>query len=736
MSGSMLFEYLNQTPTTSTADNVLFVANADNTTQMLVTGSDNSITSLYSNTPSPTVSVYMTTDTSTTIYFSDVGVDSNFQDATLNISIYHKLSTDTVWTLDNTYTYSPISIYVLNNLVANTSYDIKAIVTSNLDSAYSATSPVTTFVTLMTIAPANYTFDFVGSTINNSDIVINSSATLTNASVNATADGAVAETVEMASQVTPGAFASADACATIKPKPYSVFNTSSGLNLTLGLENGLLAVNDTVHTFENGSTYTYTVQSLTSTATSMTLVLDKPLTALPTYSVRGGQKIKMYISPTPLQPVTVTVGNDATYGNSYSNPNFITTDTPTTIPQPTIVTYDCSKFAGTTNQGYWSSVVQVKDKIYIFNFNVNTATNLTTYLETQINPDGTLAPLTDSTLTLPSTSSGSMPIVTNTRVYLIGGYDSSSSTTVSSNNVYYSVYDSNGVLGAWVPDTSLPLGVQATAMVSTKSYVYILGGYDASLNQISATNTPQNYFYKAPINPDGSLGVWTQYTDPLLLSYYNELTSLYPNNQVIVTDTMVYIPYQNVVNSGGTVNTWHDLYAPINPDGTLGAWVDKTITVNATTPNTSTVALFVYTKNLVLMFGDGTTDVYVLTTNSDGTINYTGVDLTAASTLVSLGVGYPIMPIVTPYYIYNLYGTTATNSAETFAFNGWPLSSTKPAFTVETDYTDTGIQNADLLDGNLYLCSNVLTAAGNYTSTLVDLNNGDQLVELSGKLYI
>lgn len=162
-----------------------------------------------------------------------------------------------------------------------------------------------------------------------------------------------------------------------------------------------------------------------------------------------------------------------------------------------------------------------------------------------INADGTLGAWTTEA-SLPNGLSPAQAIVTKDRIYLLGG----DSGLISVGTVYTTVINTDGTLGAWVTDTSLPSGIQGFQAIVTKNRVYLLGGYSAG----SVATV-----YTAPINTDGTLGVWTTGTSlPIALS----------SSQALVTNSRVYL-FGGLSSSGSIA----DIYsAPINLDGTLGTW--------------------------------------------------------------------------------------------------------------------------------------------------------------------
>jgi len=197
---------------------------------------------------------------------------------------------------------------------------------------------------------------------------------------------------------------------------------------------------------------------------------------------------------------------------------------------------------------------------------------------------------------LPSTRIYSQAVVTKNRVYLLGGYVGGSSTSTT---VHTAPINADGTLGAWTTTTSLLAPINQHQAIVTKNRVYLIGG---SINGTYNTNV-----YTAPINTDGTLGSWTTGTSlPASVLY----------SQAIVTYNRVYLLGGNVngVNSS-TVYT-----APINTDGTLGAW-----SVGTSLPGVLVSSTAVVTKSRVYLLGGRTSSgvvstVYTAIINDDGTL--------------------------------------------------------------------------------------------------------------------
>jgi len=67
---------------------------------------------------------------------------------------------------------------------------------------------------------------------------------------------------------------------------------------------------------------------------------------------------------------------------------------------------------------------------------------------------------------------GSQVIVTNNRVYLLGGY-----SDVAVSTVYTAPINGDGTLGTWTTGTSLPGVLYGSQVIVTNNRVYLLGGY-------------------------------------------------------------------------------------------------------------------------------------------------------------------------------------------------------------------------------------------------------------------
>ena len=151
------------------------------------------------------------------------------------------------------------------------------------------------------------------------------------------------------------------------------------------------------------------------------------------------------------------------------------------------------------------------------------------------------------------TRSGHSSVVYNGYIYLIGG----SNTVSPFANVDYAPLNADGTVGAWVATTALPSGRAGHASVAYNGYVYAFGGQD-NPGAITATS------YYAPLNADGTVGAWA-ITTALPVASSEVGVSTYNGYVYITGGTTATGVFTNQVR-----------YAPINANGTLGAWTSTT----------------------------------------------------------------------------------------------------------------------------------------------------------------
>ena len=310
------------------------------------------------------------------------------------------------------------------------------------------------------------------------------------------------------------------------------------------------------------------------------------------------------------------------------------------------------------NAIYYSTAIVTKNRVYLCGGWNGTYTN--GVFTAPINSDGTLGTWAVGTA-LPGTLAASQAIVTKNRVYLIGGtIGNAASNQVGT--IYTAAINSDGTLGSWVTDTSLPGALSFSQAIVTKNRVYMLGGRD----QISWVST----VYTAPINSDGTLGAWTTGTSlPSVVSY----------TQAAVIKNRVYLfGGWDGTTSYATVYT-----ASINSDGTLGVW-----TISTSLPKPVSEAQVIVMKNRVYLLGGWSvttgysSEIYSSAINADGTLGTWTMDANLPVALSESQV------IATKNHVY-LLGGRISNGSRTDIVYSVPISGSENDYSVYYSYDNT-----------------------------------------------
>jgi hypothetical protein len=157
--------------------------------------------------------------------------------------------------------------------------------------------------------------------------------------------------------------------------------------------------------------------------------------------------------------------------------------------------------------------------------------------------------------------------------------------TTSTPNVYVAGWSPNtGQLSAWSAQAALPQAVDGSAAASWNNTVYVIGG------EVIGSGSFLNTVYFAAIN-NGQIGSW-QTGPPLPINLFLARAAVVGNFLLVFGG----------IGPGGSTYNSEFLYAPINPDGSLGNWLTGP---QIPTPIESTN--IVVTPNGVVCFGGFTT---------------------------------------------------------------------------------------------------------------------------------
>lgn len=196
-----------------------------------------------------------------------------------------------------------------------------------------------------------------------------------------------------------------------------------------------------------------------------------------------------------------------------------------------------------------------------------------------------------NTTALPDARNIPNSVVYNGYVYVIGGgYNGS-----AQNTVYYAPLNANGTVGVWDTTTSLPDARWCSASVVYNGYVYVICGRS------------ENTVYYAPLNADGTVGVWNTTTS---------LPDVRGYSAAVVYNSYVYVigGWDSGYNIQNTV-----YYASLNANGTVGVWNTTTSLPDARSDHTSAVYNgYVYT--IGGWNGSAQSTVYYAPLNANGTV--------------------------------------------------------------------------------------------------------------------
>ena len=317
----------------------------------------------------------------------------------------------------------------------------------------------------------------------------------------------------------------------------------------------------------------------------------------------------------------------------------------------------------------YPQIAVTKNRVYIFG--IFTSAALATVYTASINNDGYIGPWTTAASMNGAVGYG-QSITTKNRVYMLGGNFGSTGTSVSP-YIYSAPINADGTLGTWVSRNTIYTAMYASCGACiVKNKVYIFGGYNSGGNPVATvqvgtiTSDIQDYspYYDGTISTvdtsinylmPGSGKPWqqqyqinmTQNGDITSWSTDTSLPGALSASQAIVTKNRVYM--LGGATGGGYTSTVYT--APINTDGTLGAW-----TTGTALPIPIDYSHAVVTKNRVYMFGGLTTGgtpistVYTAPINSDGTLG-----TWATGTALPITLAYSSV-VVTKSRVYLLSG--------------------------------------------------------------------------------
>ena len=197
---------------------------------------------------------------------------------------------------------------------------------------------------------------------------------------------------------------------------------------------------------------------------------------------------------------------------------------------------------------------------------------------------------------LPEPNWAGAAMVTRNRVFLLGGQNG---PPAHISTIFTAPINADGTLGTWTTAGDLPSVLFLSSAIVTRNRVFLLGG--------DITSATISTIFTAPINADGTLGAWTT---------AGNLPSILNSSSAIVTRNRVFLLGGN--NGSAVISTIFT--APINADGTLGAW-----TTAGNLPSGLWGSVSIVTRNRVFLISGRNESVHISTiftaTLSGATLN-------------------------------------------------------------------------------------------------------------------
>ena len=292
-----------------------------------------------------------------------------------------------------------------------------------------------------------------------------------------------------------------------------------------------------------------------------------------------------------------------------------------------------------------SQAIVTKNRVYLIGGATgNGASAVSVTYTAPINADGSLGTWTAGT-SLPGPVHTGQAIVTKNRVYLLAGYNNSTYTTT----VYTAPINTDGVLGAWTTGTPIASAAGYPISVVTKNRVYLIGGWNGSVNS--------SVIQSAPINADGTLGSWAveSISFPIVISA----------TQAFVSKNKVYI-----IGGNSTATSITNVYtAEIKADGTLGTWAAGTpLTVALNQSQIIATKNRIYCLGGMTSAGSATAAIYSAPING-GLNDYSDYYLSDTTNYLMPGSGHPWE---------QQYQINTTQSTD---ISGWTTSTALPSNT-------------------------------------------------------
>ena len=223
-----------------------------------------------------------------------------------------------------------------------------------------------------------------------------------------------------------------------------------------------------------------------------------------------------------------------------------------------------------------------------------------------INADGSVGTCIQQINAIIGARTSDTSVVYNGYMYVIGGVAGGFQNDIQHLQITAGTPTGFGAVGAWSTTTPFTTGRTAHTSVAYNGYLYVIGGRYPAEDCCTSWMVYLNDVQKAPINADGTIGAWSA-TTSFTAARYGHTSVAYNGYLYVIGGT----------TGGSALNDVQK--APINADGTIGAWSTTSSFATARYGHTS-VAYNGYLYVLGGSNGGNLNDVQKAHINADGTI--------------------------------------------------------------------------------------------------------------------
>ncbi|MFI5271412.1 MAG: PQQ-binding-like beta-propeller repeat protein [Ktedonobacterales bacterium] len=281
-----------------------------------------------------------------------------------------------------------------------------------------------------------------------------------------------------------------------------------------------------------------------------------------------------------------------------------------------------------------------------------------------------------ATTSLPATRFDHEVVASGGYVFVLGGFGPGNATTAT----VYSAAQTAGTLGAWTSQAPLPQAFGEFGADVANGHVYVVGGHTGLI-----TGSALNTVYASPIGANGTLGAWSTLT-PLP-------QGLWDTRLVAASGYLFAIGGYTITNTGALVTTKVIYRAPLNLDGTIGAWLALTpLPANAAEHTATDVNGYLYVAGNKVSGKTSSANIYSAAVAGPW-VMLSAYSTPAGSAVQVGGTGYSGGESVAILFKGMQLATATADASGSFGIPGSSsaaVSLTAPASTSPGNYTVTG----------------------------------------------